>query len=72
MSERIQSVEVVGQYDTNGAYAPYHMGPIPVRRFGDTLRDSDGFVWAVLDEYGDWVSPTMLRLGLKSKIEVSE
>lgn len=62
-------MQAVGQYDTSLNYAPY-TSPVEVHRFGDTLRTEMGHCFAVLDEYGDWVSPTMLQLGLKSVIKV--
>jgi len=40
--------------------------------FGRTLRDSDGCVWAIKDDYGDWVSPAMHRIGVKCKQHVIE
>lgn len=61
---------ITGQYDTSGNFGPFDV-PIQVVQFGDTLRTpDDGIVWSVKDEYGDWVSPTMRSLGLKSKHEV--
>ena len=61
----------VGQFDTSGVYAPYTK-PVELIRFGDTLRTEFGHCIAMLDEYGDWASPTMLQLGLKSIIKVVE
>lgn len=60
----------IGQYDTDGRYQPYTR-PVEVSQLGNTLRDKeDGFVIAVKDQYGDWVSPSLLRLGIKSKIKI--
>ena len=73
MSDNLTSEKIfaVGQYDTSGQYMPY-VKPQACSRFGNHLLDvQDGFAVAVLDEYGDWVSPVMKALGLKSKIEVS-
>lgn len=64
-------VLVVGQYDTDNKYAPYTQ-PFDAHRFGDTLRTDMGHCIAIKDDYGDWVSPTMLQLGLKSRIRVEE
>ena len=66
-------MKILGQYDTNGQnFAPY-TAPREVVQLGNTLRDpSDGGVLAVKDEYGDWVSPTLKSLGLKSIIKVGE
>jgi len=63
-------MKVLGQYDTKGKYLKYKE-PIEVNQFGDRLIDKDFTCWAVKDEYGDWVSPTMKNLGLKSKIKVT-
>lgn len=62
-------MKALGQYDTSGDYIAY-VAPQEVFLFGNTLRDEDGFVVAVKDDYGDWVSPTMHRLGIKSKLEI--
>lgn len=62
-------MRVVGQYDTSGDYRAY-TEPQDVHLLGNTLRDRDGFVVAVKDSYGDWVSPSLHRMGIKSKIEV--
>lgn len=64
-------MKIIGQYGTDGNYQAYTKKQT-VYRFGNTLRDTDGIVVAVKDEYGDFVSPTMKRLGLKSKIETEE
>lgn len=47
------------------------MAPVRGFIFGSSIRDEDGFALAVLDQYGDWVSPSMLRIGIKSKMEVA-
>lgn len=63
---------VKGYYETNGN-GPYpYKEPINTVIHGNSLRDADGFAWAVKDEYGDFVSPSMLRMGIKAKIEVEE
>lgn len=62
-------MRVVGQYDTSGKYIPYKEAQ-KCYRLGKSLCDEDGFVLAVMDEYGDWVSPSMHALGLKSRIKV--
>ena len=62
-------MRILGQFDTDGNYMPY-ASSMTCHVFGRTLRDDDGFVLAVKDKYGDWVSPTMKRLGLKSVIKV--
>lgn len=64
-------MQIVGQFDTQGGYFSF-TEPREVVKFGDTLRSEDGFVEAVKDEYGDWVSPSMLKLGMKSKIKLKE
>lgn len=64
-------MKITGQYSTLGDFLPFSE-PREVYQFGNTLRDSDGFVVAMLDEYGDWVSANMRCLGLKSKMEVVE
>ena len=62
-------IKVSGQYDTEGNYNPY-VSPVEVYRFGNTLRDEDGMVWAILDDYDDWVSPTLRSIGIKAKVKV--
>lgn len=64
-------MKIIGQYDSNGELIAY-VEPTVVTQFGNTLRDSDGFVVGIVDDYGDWVSPIMKRLGLKSKLEVDK
>lgn len=61
----------IGQWDTDRKLAPY-LVDIRVYKAGDKLVTEDGFTVAVLDEYGDWVSPTMRDLGLKSVIQIEE
>ena len=61
----------VGQYDTSGDYVPY-IEHIRVYKAGDRMVTEDGIKFAVKDEYEDWVSPTMLELGLKSVIKIME
>ena len=65
-------MKAVGQYDTDGNYQPFRE-PVEVVRFGDSLREPDtGITWAVLDEYGDWVSPILKRFNRKSIVEVRD
>lgn len=64
---------ITGYYDTKGDFFPYAEGPVPVVLLGDTLRDPDtGFLEAIKDQYGDWVNPRMLQLGIKSKMQVED
>lgn len=63
-------VQVLGCYDTDGKLVPY-VAPVRGFIFGSSIRDEDGFALAVLDQYGDWVSPSMLRVGIKSKMEIA-
>ncbi len=63
--------KILGQYSTDGELIKF-VKPVLVVQFFDTLRDEDGMVWAVLDEYGDWVSPTMKEKGLKSMMELED
>ena len=65
------NIKILGQYDTDGQYNAF-VTPQDAVLFGSTLRDSDGFVVAVKDDYGDWVSPTLHRLGIKSKLKIEE
>lgn len=69
MGVEITAMQILGQYNSQGEYIRYHE-PMNVTRFGDTLRDSDGMVWAVLDKYGDWVSPSLKSVGIKNNLEV--
>jgi len=64
-------VKVIGQYSASGEFCAY-TAPLEVFRFGDTLRDADGLLVAVIDEYGDWVSASMRRIALKSRMEIVE
>lgn len=64
-----KTMQVIGQIDTSGREVKYKQA-VDVTRFGDTLRDEDGFVWAIKDEYKDWVSPTLYKYGIKSKMLV--
>ncbi|MDJ0712579.1 MAG: hypothetical protein QNJ14_19510 [Woeseiaceae bacterium] len=66
------TLQITGQLDTEGNPISW-TGPIDVVRFGNTLRNKEtGMVWAIQDEYGDWVSPGMHSLGLKSVMTVVE
>ena len=63
-------MRILGQYDTTGNYLAY-TSPIEVVELGNTLRDKmDGFIWAIKDDYGDWVSPALHKIGVKSKIKI--
>lgn len=64
------SLQITGYYDTKGKGPTDYVKPIPVVQFSNTLRDSDGCVWAIKDGYGDWVNPAMHRIGVKSKQHV--
>lgn len=64
-------MKILGQSSTNGEFTPY-VKPIEVKEFGKTLRDEEGMVWAVRDEYGDWVSPNLKRIGIKSKMVIEK
>lgn len=64
------SLKITGYYDTKGKGPTPYAKPIEVVEFGKTLRDQDGCVWAIKDDYGDWVSPAMHRIGVKSKQHV--
>lgn len=64
-------MKILGEYDTSGNFIEF-VAPVEVHQFGNTLRNSDGFVQAVKDSYGDWVNPHMKALGLKVKVEVEE
>lgn len=64
-------MKITGQLDVQGKPMAFTQ-PIAVNQFGNTLRDSDGISWAVKDEYGDWVSPTMKRAGVKSVMQVEQ
>jgi len=59
----------IGQYDTEGDYQEY-ASSVELQRFGNTMRTDFGHCIAVLDECGDWVSPTLQQLGLKSVINI--
>jgi len=62
---------VLGFYDTDGNYSPFRE-PFRGYPFGNSIRDEDGMSWAVLDQYGDYVNPRLLPLGIKSRIKVVE
>lgn len=62
-------MKIIGQYSSSGELIPY-VEPQEVTQFGNTLRDVDGLVLAIKDNYGDWVSPSLYRVGVKSKMEV--
>lgn len=63
-------MKITGQYSTDGELIPF-VNPVEVVQIGDTLSDADGFIVAVRDGYGgDWVSPSLHLVGVKSKMEV--
>lgn len=62
-------LKALGQYDTEGQLIPY-AEPVLLHRFGNTLRDEDGIVWAVLDEYSEWVSASLKKINIRSVIKV--
>lgn len=66
-----KEVYVLGYFDTDGNYTPYREA-FRGYPFGNSLRDEDGMCWAVSDQYGDWVNPHLIRLGIKSRIKVVE
>lgn len=68
----MSSLRITGQFDTQGRLVQFRT-PVEVAQLGNTLRDKfDGNVWAVKDDYGDWVSPNLHRIGVKSKMQVEE
>lgn len=67
----LPEVYVLGFFDTNGSYSPFRE-PLRGYPFGSSIRDEDGMSWAVADQYGDWVNPNLIRLGIKSRIKVVE
>lgn len=62
-------MRILGQYDSNGVFCAF-VTPLVVYVYGNYLRDIDGFVVAVKDSYGDFVSPRLLQHGVKSKFEI--
>ncbi|MEE9401639.1 MAG: hypothetical protein V3V47_00420 [Desulfobacteria bacterium] len=63
-------MKAIGQYDAQGNYTEYAM-TVDLTQVEDTLRMSeDGMVFAVKDDYGDWVQPMLRKLGVKSVIKV--
>lgn len=63
-------MKVIGDYDTDGNFSAYAK-PVEVVQHGNQLMETDsGMIWAVKDEYGDWVNPNLLRLQVKSIIKV--
>ena len=64
-------MKITGQLDTDGNPMPF-TEEIEVTEFITSLRDKDGICWALKDEYGDWVSPTMYNMGVKSIMVVTE
>lgn len=65
------TIKMIDQLDTDGNRLNFDFSNIEVARLGDTLRDTTtGYVWAIKDSYGDWVSPDMHSMGVKSVILV--
>lgn len=64
-------MKITGQKQTNGEPITF-TAPIEVVQFGDSLRDDTGMCWAIKDEYGDWVSPTLHKMGVKSVMVLTE
>lgn len=65
-------MKILGSYGTEGNYVEFTT-PTEVVQLGNTLRDTDdGMICGVKDEYGDWVSPHMRRIGVKHKLEVTD
>ena len=62
-------MKILGQYDSQDGYHKLKK-PIEVIKFGDILQDNYGMVWGVKDEYGDWVSPTLWKYGIRAKLKV--
>lgn len=68
-----KKLQVVAQYDSTGKSKTKFATPIDVVQIGNTLRDKTfGFVFAEKDAYGDWVSPALRAIRVKSKFEVLE
>ena len=68
-------MKILGQYDTQDDYDEWKepvdvVEVVEVVEFGDILRDKYGMVWGVKDEYGDWVSPTLRKYGIRAKLKV--
>lgn len=67
------TIRLIDQLDTEGNRMNMDFSNVDVVRFGNSLRDKvTGMHWAVKDEYGDWVSPTMRKMGVKSIILVED
>lgn len=65
-------MKVTGSYDTDGNYQPYTKS-VEVVQYGTQLIETEtGMLWAIRDEYGDWVSPNLHGIGVKVKIEVED
>ncbi len=65
----VSAMQIIGQDDTAGHFIPLD-DPIPVRQDGNLLLDADNFPWAQQDDSGEWVSISLARIGIKSKLKV--
>lgn len=65
-------MKIKGDWDVQGQYMERNPDKqMELTQFGNSLRDEDGMVWAIKDEYGDWVNPTLARMGLKVKLDIA-
>lgn len=65
-------LRIHGAYDSEGNLQPWLM-PCDGVLFNNTIRDpTDGAVWAMKDEYGDWVCPIMRKWGVRRVLKVEE
>lgn len=64
-------MKILGQYGTDNQYSVFAQ-PIHVEMLGNQLRDEDGLIVGLKDEYGDWVSPILYSYGIKSILKVEE
>jgi len=63
--------QVTGAYNTEGVLMPF-TSPVSVVQLGNKMIDRNGTPWAIKDEYGDWVSPTLHAVGVKGKVHVEK
>lgn len=67
------TIQLIDQLDTQGNPMNMDFSNVDVVQLGNSLRDkTTGMCWAIKDEYGDWVSPTMHKVGVKSVIIVED
>lgn len=64
-------MRIIGYYADDGGYIAYN-SPTEVIRFGNMLRDSDGFIEAIRDASGVWVSSIWYAVGKIRKLKVEE